>query len=112
MIRSTQPTDWHSPDEPARVVSMGRGDRTVVFLHGLFGTPEHWRSIMNELADDYRVFAPQLPVDHRSDRRNNGIRTLDELADFVDAFLSKLELGPPFVICGNSLGGLVAIEIC
>jgi pimeloyl-ACP methyl ester carboxylesterase len=111
MVTSKQSSNWRSPDELVHYVDMGSGDRTVVFLHGLFGTPEHWRCIMNELADDYRVIAPQLPVDHRNDRRDNGIRTLDELADHVDAFLSKLELAP-FVICGNSLGGLVAIDIC
>ena len=42
---------------------MGNGPNSVVFLHGLFGTPNHWRTIMTSLADDYFVVAPQLPVD-------------------------------------------------
>jgi len=90
---------------------MGGGDKPVVFLHGLFGTPEHWRSIMNALADDYRLVAPQLPLDRRPDRRSAGIKSLDDLNDFVARAIFALHL-PPVVMCGNSLGGLVSIEIC
>jgi pimeloyl-ACP methyl ester carboxylesterase len=66
---------------------------------------------MADLVDDYRVIAPQLPLDHQPDRRGSGIRTLDELTDYVANVISDLNL-PPFVICGNSLGGLVSIEMC
>jgi pimeloyl-ACP methyl ester carboxylesterase len=66
---------------------------------------------MADLAGDYRVIAPQLPVDNLPDRRGSGIRTLDELTDHIADIIFELEL-PPFVICGNSLGGLVSIEIC
>lgn len=96
---------------PPRYVSMGSGERVVVFLHGLFGTPEHWRQIMSDLDTDYRVIAPQLPVDHQPGRRGSGIQSVDELTDYVANLIFDLKL-PPFVICGNSLGGLVAIEIC
>jgi pimeloyl-ACP methyl ester carboxylesterase len=111
MIRSTQRKEGRSPKEPARFVSMGSGDRAVLLLHGLFGTPDHWRQIMGDLATNYRVVAPQLPVDHQPDRLRSGIRTVDELTDHVADLMFDLEL-PPLVICGNSLGGLVAIEIC
>ena len=90
---------------------LGGGDKTVVFLHGLFGTPEHWRSIMKSLADDYRLVAPQLPLDRRPDRRSNGIKSLDDLIDHVAQTIFALDL-PPVVMCGNSLGGLVSIEMC
>ena len=94
-----------------RLLLMGGGDKPVVFLHGLFGTPEHWRSIMNELADDYRLVAPQLPLDRRPDRRSDGIKSLDDLIDYVARTIFALDL-PPVVMCGNSLGGLVSIEMC
>lgn len=111
MINSDQPSDICPGSVPSPLVSMGRGDNTVVFLHGLFGSPQHWHHIMHDLQDDYRVVAPQLPVDNQPDRRRKGIRTLDDLTDYVADVIFGLEL-PPFVICGNSLGGLVAIEIC
>ena len=94
-----------------RLVLLGGGDRTVVFLHGLFGTPEHWRFVMNSLADDYRLVAPQLPLDRRPDRRSDGIKSLDDLIDHVARTIFALDL-PPVVMCGNSLGGLVSVEVC
>ena len=111
MINPEQQSDPCPVSMPSQFVSMGRGDNTVVFLHGLFGSPQHWQQIMQDLKDDYRVVAPQLPVDNQPDRRRKGIRKLDDLTDYVADVIFDLEL-PPFVVCGNSLGGLVAIEIC
>ena len=95
----------------AEVVDMGQGPSAVVFLHGLFGTPEHWRPIMADLAGRYRVIAPQLPVDKQPGRRTAGVRTIDDLADFVEGLIDERALRQ-FVICGNSLGGLAAIDFC
>ena len=94
-----------------RLLLLGGGDKTVVFLHGLFGTPEHWRFTMESLADDYRLVAPQLPLDRRPDRRSDGIKSLDDLIDHVARTIFALDL-PPVVMCGNSLGGLVSVEVC
>jgi pimeloyl-ACP methyl ester carboxylesterase len=90
---------------------MGSGNRTIVFLHGLFGGPDNWLSIMIGLCNDYHVIAPQFPLDRQPYQRSNGIRSLDDLIDCVASMILELKL-PPFVICGNSLGGLVSIEIC
>ena len=45
------------------------------------------------------------------DRRSAGIKTLDDLIDHVARTIFALDL-PPVVMCGNSLGGLVSIEMC
>src|SRR5688572_8849441 len=111
MMSAQQNPDSFLPQGSVPFVSMGQGDRVVVLLHGLFGTPNNWYHVMENLADDYRVVAPQLPVDYQPDRRQNGIRSVKELTDYIADFLFGLSL-PPFVICGNSLGGLVAMEIC
>jgi pimeloyl-ACP methyl ester carboxylesterase len=111
MIYSEEYANWCRVVERDRIVSMGTGPRTVVFLHGLFGSPDHWRDIMTSLSDDYRVVAPQLPVDRQPNQRSRGIRSLEELVDCVADQILELKL-PPFVLCGNSLGGLVSIEIC
>ncbi|MEO1615729.1 MAG: alpha/beta hydrolase [Planctomycetota bacterium] len=97
--------------DPDLVVEMGDGEETVLFLHGLFGTPDHWRTVMERLADRYHVVAPQLPVDHQPGRRQHGISAIAELSDQVADLVDELQIDP-FVICGNSLGGLVAIELC
>jgi len=89
---------------------MGEGPEAVLFLHGLFGTPEHWKSVMERLADRYRVIAPQLPIDPKPGRRRKGVQTVRDLSDLVAQLIKTLQIDP-FVICGNSLGGLIAIDL-
>jgi pimeloyl-ACP methyl ester carboxylesterase len=95
----------------ADVVDFGTGSQSILFLHGLFGSPEHWRDVMDRLSDRYRVIAPQLPVDPQPGRRQHGISAIAELSDVVERLIDDLQIDP-FVLCGNSLGGLVAIDLC
>ncbi len=90
---------------------MGQGHHTIVFLHGLFGTPQHWLPIMSDLAKRYRVLAPQLPIDNQPGRRRTGIRSVEELSNVVEDLVEDLGL-QRYVMCGNSLGGLVSIDMC
>ncbi len=69
-----------SPMNFDQVVDMGEGPDTILFLHGLFGTPEHWLSVMESLADRYRVIAPQLPIDPQPGRRRTGMKTIGDLS--------------------------------
>ena len=84
---------------------------TIVFLHGLFGSPENWAPIMDALADGYHGLAPQFPIDHRPDRRPQDFRSIHQLTDFVRDFLDDRGVERA-VLCGNSLGGQVAIDFC
>jgi pimeloyl-ACP methyl ester carboxylesterase len=111
MSDQSEHADRHPPVGTDRLLLLGNGDKTVVFLHGLFGTAEDWRSIMESLADGYRLFALQLPLDRQPERRSRGIKSLDELIEHVAQAIIALDL-PPVVMCGNSLGGLVSIEMC
>lgn len=97
--------------QASSVMEMGAGSRTVVFLHGLFGTPNHWRTIMQDLSESYRLVAPQLPVDKQPGRRSKGVSSIAELTNHIEALIDDLGLDN-FVMCGNSLGGLVAIDYC
>ncbi len=94
-----------------QVVDIGTGPQTILFLHGLFGTPEHWRDVMLHLAHDYRVIAPQLPIDPQPGRRRNGMQDISDLSNTVAEFINALDIERP-VVCGNSLGGLIAIDLC
>ncbi|TWU41763.1 alpha/beta fold hydrolase [Novipirellula artificiosorum] len=94
-----------------RVVDMGVGPNAVLFLHGLFGTPDHYREVMENLSSQYRVIAPQLPIDPQPGRRKRGMKSVADLSEVVAQFVDELELDR-FVLCGNSLGGLVAIDLC
>ena len=113
MIRSQTQYDENlcSSIDLSQVVDMGAGPDTILFLHGLFGTPEHWQTVMETLADRYRVIAPQLPIDPHPDRRKLGMKTLGDLSTSVSRLVEDLEV-ESLVLCGNSLGGLVAIDLC
>lgn len=92
-----------------RFLEIGTGPVTVLLLHGLFGSPENWRSIMSDLADHYRFLALQLPIDHNGKRRHDAFRSLDQLTDHVENFVNAMGLDH-MVLCGNSLGGQVALD--
>jgi pimeloyl-ACP methyl ester carboxylesterase len=94
----------------APILEMGSGDRSVLFLHGLFGSPAHWTSIMEGLQEEYRLIAPQLPIDRAQNRRQEGVKSISELTDMVEATIDHMGL-ERFVLCGNSLGGLIAIDL-
>ena len=97
--------------ESIRYVEVGRGDVPVVLLHGLFGSPENWRVIMDDLGEKYRLLALQFPIDHQSNRRHTDFRGIEQLTDYVEAFLDQMGL-EDVVLCGNSLGGQVAVDFC
>ena len=92
------------------LVEVGQGSKVVVFLHGLFGSTEHWTGTMDALAEDYRSIAVQLPLDRKGDRRSDGVRSISELTATVDRALDRARIDQPIVLVGNSLGGLLAID--
>lgn len=97
--------------ESIQYVEAGQGDIPVVLLHGLFGSPENWRETMKGLGSRYRLLAPQFPIDHRADRRYSDFRSLEQLTDFVERFFDQMGLDRA-ALCGNSLGGQVAVDFC
>ena len=96
---------------PIRFQEMGEGEQSILFLHGLFGSPDNWQSIMEDLADQYRLVALQLPIDHQPGRRKNGVTSVSEITDYVELVVDQLQLKRT-ILCGNSLGGLVSIDFC
>jgi len=104
-----------APAEAFRYIERGDGPRTVVFLHGLFGRPENWVDVMDVLCRDasfrerWRCLAPQLPLDRCPDVSPQQFRSIHRLTEFVRAFLDAVGVERA-VLCGNSLGGQVAID--
>ena len=90
-------------------VEFGHGEVPVVLLHGLFGDPENWRAIMEDLSGRYRFLAPQFPIDQFSGFRPSDFRSIGQLTDFVSLFFDQMGLDKA-VLVGNSLGGQVAVD--
>jgi pimeloyl-ACP methyl ester carboxylesterase len=100
-----------APHNSLRFDEFGSGRVKVVLLHGLFGSPANWRPIMEDLGDYYRFFALQLPIDYSGDRRHTSFQSLGQLTDHVARFFQERGLDRA-VLCGNSLGGQVALDFC
>jgi pimeloyl-ACP methyl ester carboxylesterase len=88
---------------------VGSGQVPVVLLHGLFGSPSNWQSIMRDLGEYYRFLALQLPIEPDQDRRHTTFESLEQLTDHVVHFFDEMELDSA-VLCGNSLGGQLALD--
>ncbi len=83
-------TDWE-------YVSMGEGDETILFLHGMTGAYDIWWHQLNALQADYRVIAVTYPA-------------VDTLAEMEEGVLTILEVEgvDKFNVVGTSLGGYFA----
>jgi len=87
-------------------VEQGRGE-PIVFLHGLFGGPENWAESIKHLNGEFRVLAPKFPLDGK----RPGFDSIEKLTEYVKSFLDHKNLDR-VSLCGNSLGGQVAIDFC
>jgi pimeloyl-ACP methyl ester carboxylesterase len=84
-----------------------RGDgEPVLLLHGLMGEMDHWETTLEALGPFRRPIALELPI------FDPGLAdvSVPALADYVRRFMEAIEL-PPAIVCGNSLGGHVALEL-
>ncbi len=91
--------------EALEYLEAGHGP-TVTLLHGLFGGPSNWAEVIPRLARDFHVLAPKFPLDG-----SVPITSLQPLTDFVREFLDRKGVDKT-ALCGNSLGGQVALDFC
>ena len=92
---------------PTRFRWLERGEgEPVLLLHGLLGEMDHWEATLEALGPFRRPIALELPI---FDPDLTDV-SVPALADYVRRFMEALEL-PPAIVCGNSLGGHVAVEL-
>ncbi len=86
--------------------SIGNGT-PLIFIHGLFGSGDNWRSIAKHFADDYQVITLDLRNHGRSpqsDDQTYALMAEDLLALMDDCNIEKAH------IVGHSMGGKVAMQ--
>lgn len=83
------------------------GGRPVVLLHGGGGNRQMWTRTIGNLADRYRVIAPDLPGHGELRPQRFDLRGS---TDLVAAIIDR-EAGGRAVVVGLSLGGYVAIAL-
>lgn len=88
------------------VVEEGTEGPTMLLLHGLFGALSNWESTLSLFSKYARCIALHFPIltGHTSEVK------VKALAAFTEYYIRSRNLGP-VVLCGNSLGGHVALRV-
>jgi len=79
----------------------------LVLLHGFTGAKENWLPVMGELAETYRVIAPDLPGWGESFREPGADYGVVAQSGRVAAWLATLPRVPSLLV-GHSMGGHIA----
>ena len=85
----------------------GEGDPLIV-IHGGGGDASTWLNNIEELAANYKVYAPDLPG-YGGSQALVGNYFIPELTEFIEDFSESLGL-KDFYLMGHSLGGGVALN--
>jgi len=94
---------------PAKLHYSIQGEgQAVIILHGLFGSMKNWRSIANQLSENYKVVSVDLRNHGRSEHTNS--MTYFDMAEDIYALIKTLELNDVSII-GHSMGGKVAMVV-
>jgi pimeloyl-ACP methyl ester carboxylesterase len=84
---------------------MRHGKPVVVFENGLGGTLDNWRLMLPEISRHATLFAYNRPGYGDSEPAATP-RDGEHVAEELRALLRALDLKPPYVLVGHSLGGL------
>lgn len=99
----------HSPCIDMSYIDAGTGE-TVVLIHGLGGDAAGWERQIEALSSAYRVVAPDLRGHGNSGYRAEEPVTLRSFTEDLAALLKGLGVEGAHV-CGNSMGGMIALEL-
>jgi 2-hydroxy-6-oxonona-2,4-dienedioate hydrolase len=94
--------------EPSfKTVEMGTKGPEMVLLHGLFGALSNWDTVQPLMAEYSKPIALSLPLltAHRSEVK------VKALSLYTEYFVRSRGFAP-VTLCGNSLGGHVALRLC
>lgn len=88
-----------------KAIEMGSGP-PMLLLHGLFGALSNWEDTQPLMAEYCRTMAFHFPIltAHRSEVK------VKALAAYTEYFIRSRNLAP-VILCGNSLGGHVALRV-
>ena len=85
----------------------GTGSPTIVYLHGSGGSSSSAEPVLSLLRDDYRVCGYDRANAGRSDPAEGPLTAADAVED-LHALLATAEVPGPYVLLGDSRGGVVA----
>jgi len=92
--------------ENIRYLHKGRG-KPLVFLHGFGGRPTYYLSLLNLLAENFEIIAPEM---YGINCLQQQPISIDEYAELTLGFCSSLRVDHHCMV-GHSMGGAVAFRI-
>lgn len=93
---------WH-------VQILGNGP-AILLIHGTGAATHSWRGIVNRLAEQFTVIAPDLPGHGFTETQARPVLSLPMMASALAALLTKLGIEPDFVV-GHSAGAAIALRM-
>ncbi|HMN48831.1 MAG TPA: alpha/beta hydrolase [Ignavibacteriaceae bacterium] len=88
-------------------IDEGKGDQTIILVHGLASNAGFWRYNIPELSKKYRVIAVDLPGYGKS-QKGDYPYTLSFYADQIKKLIDELKL-KNVVYVGHSMGGQIGL---
>ena len=88
-------------------VDEGKGDDTIIFVHGLGSYLPAWKKNIIKLRENYRCIAIDLPGYGKSSKEIHSGQ-MDFYADVIEEFAAKLDL-EKIVVAGHSMGGQIGM---
>ena len=83
---------------------------TLWLLHGTGAATHSWRTLMPELAQDFRVLAPDLPGHGFTSRPPSPQLSLPGMARLIGELINETAV-PPDIIVGHSAGAAIALRM-
>jgi pimeloyl-ACP methyl ester carboxylesterase len=90
------------------LMAAGDGTPAVVIVPALSECVIGWVPVWRELAESARVCVYDRAGIAWSDPPSRGRRTFDDFADELHDTLAAARIGPPYLVVGHSLGGIIA----
>lgn len=87
----------------------GSGDKILILVHGNMTSSKHWDVLIENLPDNYKIYAPDLRGMGISSY-NSPINSIKDFTEDVKAFADELGLNN-FDIAGWSTGGCIAMQL-
>lgn len=82
---------------------------TLLLIHGFPLSSGMWEPQLRELRDELRIIAPDLRGHGHSDAPPPPY-TMADYAEDIAGLLDHLAIQGPFIVCGLSMGGYIALE--
>jgi 2-hydroxy-6-oxonona-2,4-dienedioate hydrolase len=108
LMGQCDPLWYRNHEEPSfETVEVGSHGAPMILLHGLFGALSNWDSVQPLFGSFCQSIALSFPLltAHRSEVK------IKSLALYTE-YLLRQRFTEPVVLCGNSLGGHVALRLC